>query len=406
MTEPVIPLDDAGWWQDPYPSLNEAREQHRTARTPDGLPVFLRWADAEAIKKSSDFENNGLEALDERGFEPGDPLYEWRRHSIGARNGADHQRLRSLVNRAMTVRSTDRMRGAARGHVERALRAGVDSSGHAEIDVRAAFRSSPFLVITEFLGIDLDAAMEMASTMGNGSADAFGPHVTPEIRERANQTFAVLMDFVGDLVEERRRAPRDDLLSALIDAEEAGSRLSHDELVVLFTNIFGGAVESTLSAMTSVVYELARHPDQLSLLAADPDGFARGAVEEVLRHRPSFYAVGQRVARATSLAGVDLDVGDDITIIVGGPNRDPRRWDDPERFDITRDPTVWSFTFSMGPHFCLGQALARTELQETASAVARLCTDLEVVEPPRWKPFSMVNQVEELRVRYRYLGTT
>ena len=400
---PVIPLDDEAWWQDPYPTLNAARDASGVAEDPDGMPIFLRWADAEAIKKSPSLENNGLEALDERGFKPGDPLYEWRRFSIGAQNGPDHQRLRGLVNRAMTVRSTGRMREAARGHVESALRGAAGSSGIAEVDIRAAFRSSPFLVITEFLGIDIEQAIQMASTMGQGSADAFGPNVTQEIRDKANHTFEVLMDFVGGLVEERRQSPRDDLLSALIDAEEHGNRLTHDELVVLFTNIFGGAIESTLSAMTSVVLELARHPDQLALLAADPDGLARGAVEEVLRHRPSFYAVGQRTAAATSIGGVDLVEGQDISIIVGGPNRDPKRWEDPERFDITRDPTVWSFSFSMGAHFCLGQALARTELQETAAAVARLCADLEVIEEPRWKPFSMVNQVEELRVRYRLI---
>ncbi|MDG2026749.1 MAG: cytochrome P450 [Acidimicrobiales bacterium] len=398
---PVIPLDDEQWWQDPYPSLRAARDGHGSGVTPDGMAVLLRWADAEAIKKSPAFENEGLEFIEERGFRPGDPLYEWRRYSIGALNGAEHQRLRSLVNRAMTVRSTDRMRDSARAHVEAALRAGSGPGDTVEQDIRSGFRSSPFFVITEFLGVDLDQAMEMAATMGQGSADAFGPAVTQEIRDAANTTFAVLMEFVGDLVEERRADPREDLLSALIEAEEGGDRLSHDELVVLFTNIFGGAIESTLSAMTSVVYELARHPDQLALLATDPDGLKRGAVEEVLRHRPSFYAVGQKVVAPTTVGDLAFEPGESLSIILGGPNRDPDRWDDPERFDITRDPTKWSFTFSMGPHFCLGQALARTELQETAAAVARLCSDLEVVEEPRWKPFATVNQVEALRVRYR-----
>ncbi|MEM7141367.1 MAG: cytochrome P450 [Actinomycetota bacterium] len=400
MTDDLIPLDDENWWQDPYPRLAEVRDRHRTGVTPDGQRVILRWDDAEACKKSPAFENNGLEFIEERGFRPGDPLYEWRRYSIGALNGAEHHRLRSLVSRAMTVRSTDRMRASARDHVERALRGAASAGDVVEVDIREAFRSAPFFVITEFLGIEMASAIEMATTMGQGSADAFGPNVTAEIRDAANHTFAVLMDFVGGLVEERRAEPRDDLLSALIDAEEAGDRLSHDELVVLFTNIFGGAVESTLSAMTSVVYELARHPDQRELLADDTDAHKRGAVEEVLRHRPSFYAVGQRANAAVELAGVSFAPAENVSIVLGGPNRDPSRWDDPERFDITRDPTVWSFTFSMGPHFCLGQALARTELQETAAAVASLCRDLEVVESPRWKPFSTVNQVEQLRVRY------
>ena len=401
MTEPVLPVDDPTWWQDPYPSLAAARDGHGHARTPDGVRVLLRFADAETMKTSGAVENEGLEYIEDRGFRPGDPLYEWRRHSIGARNGDDHQRLRRLVNRAMTFRSVDRMRGVARSHVERALSAGAEPGDVVELDARAAFRPLPFLVITDFLGIDPEAATEMAMTMGRGSADAFGPQVTPEIRDAANQTFAVLMDFVRGLVDERRRAPKDDLLTALIEAEEDGDRLSEDELIVLFTNIFGGAIESTLSAMTSTVLEFANHPEQREMLANDPDGGKRAAVEEVIRHRPSFYAIGGRASRATRIGDVDLTADERVSIIVGGPNRDPTRWTDPEVFDITRDPTTWSFSFSMGAHFCLGQALARTELQETAAAVASRCLDLELTAPPEWVPFVSVNRVETLPVRYR-----
>jgi cytochrome P450 len=399
--DPVVPIDDPEWWQDPYPTLNRLRDEHGTVVTPDGTQVILRWDDAEAMKKSSRFVNEGLEFIEARGFVPGDPLYEWRQYSIGAQNGADHQRLRRLVNRAMTVRSVDRMRTSAREHIESALRGAAGADGMAEIEVRSALRTSPFMVITEFLGIDLADAMQIGQTMGAGSAEAFGPAVTQEIRDTANATFAALMEFVGELANDRRANPRDDLLSELISAEQEGNRLSHDELVVLFTNIFAGAIESTLSAMTSTVYELAQHPAALADLQDRPDELKRSCVEEVLRHRPSFYAVGQKAAIATSFAGHEFAEGESATIILGGPNRDPSRWADPNRFDIHRDPTVWSMTFSMGAHFCLGQALARTELQETAAAVARICQDLEVIEEPRWKPFATVNQVEELRVRYR-----
>ena len=179
--------------------------------------------------------------------------------------------------------------------------------------------------------------------------------------------------------------------------------MSHDELIVLFTNIFGGAVETTASLMTSTFLELASRPDQLDLLRSDPEGLARGAIEEVLRHRPGFYAVGGKAEVAAEAAGLSFEAGEPLSIIIGGPNRDPRRYDDPNRFDITRDPTRWSFSFSMGPHFCLGQALARAELQETAKVIARHTRDLELTAEPVWQPRVMVNRVDRCPIRYRYV---
>ena len=92
--------------------------------------------------------------------------------------------------------------------------------------------------------------------------------------------------------------------------------------------------------------------------------------------------------------------GEPITIPIGAPNRDPRRWPDPDRFDITRDRKQWSLTFSMGDHFCLGQALARCELQEALGVIAERCHELEVIDEPRWLPQVMVNRMERLDVRF------
>ena len=401
MTTPaLLPLDSDDYWADPYPVLAELRGRHRTAVTPEGQKVVLRWDDAVQVKKDPRFENEGLEYIEARGFRPGDPLYEWRRWSIGARNGEDHQRLRSLVNRALTPKATDAVRPLVREHTRAVIEAHAEAG---ELDARQVFRRVPFLAITHFLGIDLDEAMQVGVAMGQGAADAFGPDVTQELRDRANATFATVMAFVDELVERRRRDPRDDLLSRLIVAEEEGHRLTQAELIVLFTNIFSGAVETTASVMTSAVLELARHPEQAELLRRDPEGLKRGAVEEVLRYRPGFYATGQKAVAPVEVAGLHLEAGEPLSIVIGGPNRDPAHWDDPDRFDITRDPTRWSLTFSMGQHFCLGQALARTELQEFVVTLVTHCHDLELTAEPRWQPRVMVNSVDRCPVRFRFV---
>ena len=363
------------------------------------MKAILRWSDAEEIKKRPEFENEGLEYIEKRGFKPGDPLYEWRRHSIGALNGADHRRIRSLASRALTPRSVEKVRPVTRKHVRSLLEQHAEAG---EFDVRKEITAIPFMSVVSFLDIEMEEAATIGQQMAGAGAEAFGPNVTQEIRDRANATFAALMEFVGGLVESRRSKPRDDLLTRLIAAEEDGNRLSHDELIVLFTNIFGGAIETTASMMTSMFLEFARRPDQLELLRQDPAGLKRSAVEEVLRYRPAFYASGNKANADAEAAGLHFEAGEPLSIIIGGPNRDPTRFSDPDRFDITRDPTIWSFTFSMGPHFCLGQALARAELQETAAAIARHTRDLELTAEPQWLPRVMVNHVDRCPIRYRF----
>ena len=398
-TTPIIPLDEDAYWADPYPIIAELRDRHRTAVTPEGMKAILRWSDAEEIKKRPEFENEGLEYIEKRGFKPGDPLYEWRRYSIGALNGADHRRIRSLASRALTPKSVEKVRPVTREHVRSLLERHAETG---EFDVRREITAIPFMSVVSFLDIEMDEAATIGQQMAGAGAEAFGPDVTQEIRDRANATFAALMEFVGELVETRRSKPRDDLLTRLIAAEEDGDRLSHDELIVLFTNIFGGAIETTSSMMTSTFLEFARHPDQLDLLRQDPEGLKRGAVEEVLRCRPAFYASGNKANTDAEAAGLHFEAGEPLSIIIGGPNRDPARFSDPDRFDITRDPTIWSFTFSMGPHFCLGQALARAELQETAAAIAHHTRDLELTAEPHWLPRVMVNHIDRCPIRYRF----
>ena len=399
---PTIPLSEDAYWQDPYPRLAELRQRHRTAVTDEGLQVVLRFADCEQLLKSDDFNNEGLEYIERRGFRPGDPLYEWRRHSIGALNGTDHDRIRSMVSRSITHRSVDGLRPRIQLHAKQLLQA-VAADGCMEAITDFATRL-PFLTIADFLGVEIEEATELALKMRSGAVDAFGPKVTPEIRTKANSTFAAMMEFVGGLYEERRKEPRDDILTDLIRTEISGDRFSHEELVVLFTNVFGGAIETTASVIASGILEMARHPEQATRLREDPARWKRGAAEEVIRMRPGFYAIGKKAVRRTEAFGTQFDENEPLAILIGSPNRDPARWEEPERFDITRDPRLWSLSFSMGDHFCLGQALARCEVQEAIAAFVTHCHDLELTEEPRWLPHVMVNRMQALHVAFTARG--
>ena len=116
--------------------------------------------------------------------------------------------------------------------------------------------------------------------------------------------------------------------------------------------------------------------------------------------RPGFYAIGKKAVRDVEAFGTRFEQDEPLAILVGAPNRDPSRWDNPDQFDITRDPRVWSLTFSMGDHFCLGQALARCEVQEAIATFVHHCHGLELEKEPRWLPQVMVNRMEELPIAF------
>jgi hypothetical protein len=402
MTLPVVvPLDTDEYWADPYPILAEIRERHGTAVTPDGQKVVLRWDDAAAVKASPLFENEGLEYVEARGFKPGDPLYEWRRWSIGARNGDDHRRLRSLVNRALTPRAVEAVRPLVGEHTRAVLAQHVGDDGVGELDAKAVFRRIPFFAITAFLGIDLDEAMQVGAAMGTGAADAFGPNVTQELRDRANGAFATVTAFVGELVEQRRREPRDDLLTRLLDAEEDGERLSHDELVSMIMLLLIAGHDTTKSLISSGLWVLLRHPEQADRLRAD-DALAASAIEELLRFESPLHVAsggGRWPRQPIELHGQVLEPGTPVRLLLGSANHDPAAYDRPDHLDLARSGRP-HLAFGRGLHHCLGAPLGRLEGQIVIPAVLRAFPDLAMVDPvPRWRHSFVVRQLSGLAVR-------
>jgi cytochrome P450 len=361
---PVLPLSDPDYWQDPYPVLRALREQHRVAQNEEGHVVPLHWQDAAWAVKGTDFIAEGIEVLERRGFKPGDPLHTWRSHAIGVKEGEDHRRVRSHATSALSKRNMDGLRPLIRKHAHALLDRAL-GTGTGELDVHRDYASPlPRLVMMDFLGITGDELSSSFASMSRVNiVDCFGPRVTPELRAAANDAIQKSMDHVARLYEKRRQEPRDDLLTHLVQAKDVEGELSHGELITLFSTIFGSGA-STTSVLASGILELARHPEQAALFRSDPERWKRGACEETLRYRPAIIYVGQKSAVAQEAFGLAFEKDEPIAVALGPANRDPERWDDPERFDLRRDPAVMSLTFGMGAHFCLGHAMARATLEE------------------------------------------
>lgn len=396
---PTIPMDDEAWWQDPYPSLRALREQGPVARTDQGLVAVLRWDDAVDTLKGTEFIAEGVEVLERKGFSPGDPMHTWRKNAIGVMEGDDHRRVRSLAASALSKRRMEGLRPLIRRHAHALLDAKLEAG---ELEGRLDYAMPlPRRVMMDFLGLSAEELGRSFKPMANVNiVDCFGPNVTPALRKEANEAIQRSMDHVARLYEKRRAEPRDDLLTHLVEARDEHGVLSEGELLTLFSTIFGSGA-STASIIASGLLELTRRPEQAALLRQDPDRWKKGASEETLRYRPAITAVGQKASRDLEAFGRRFEKDEPITVILGSANRDADYWEDPERFDLRRDPKKTSLTFGIGAHVCLGHAMARATVEEALAVFVERCDELELLEAARWIPFVMENKLEGLRIGFR-----
>ena len=393
MTEPmVVDIREPGLWQDPYPVWRAARQQHRTAVTPAGEPILLLADDVDAASSNSALGQLGVEALRRLGVTDG-PFYTWRGLTLAACDGEQHERLRAVVGRSFTPRRVGVLRQTIRAHADRLLDEAMQRN---QFDVVEDFAAPfPLWVICRFLGLEEEIDEEIA-TFIVGTEEGFAEPLTAERRGRAESGIVALYEVVTRLIDARRRAPGEDIISDLISAQDAG-RLSLDELCALVVNVLGGAIGSSRSGISNGALLFLQHPDQAQELRHDPS-LTRAAVEECLRFHPPFRSGRRRASQPVHEFGLELDPGDTVYISRQSANRDPLRWDDPDRFDIRREERR-HLSFGYGAHFCLGQALARLDLAEALAAfVARLDRFQLVDTEPVRIPCIPDEAIEKLRV--------
>ena len=204
-------------------------------------------------------------------------------------------------------------------------------------------------------------------------------------------------EYFVDLAARKRARPGDDLLSALVEQADAGGSLTEEEVVATARLLFGAGFVTTTNLIGNAVVTLLRHPDQMRRLRDDP-GLAATAVEEVLRYESIVQANGRTALETMEVAGQRLEAGDHVVILVGGANRDPACFRDPERFDIGREEEV-PLSFGWGIHHCLGAPLARLEVRLVLTRLVERFSHIEFAGPePPWTP-SFLRGVATLPVR-------
>jgi cytochrome P450 len=253
-------------------------------------------------------------------------------------------------------------------------------------------------VIAELLGVDADRR-DFFREASQKIAVSIGPISDRKTMQQANEGRNSLLEYLEELVERRRREPREDLISALLRAEDDGRFLSHGELLGMLILLLVGGHETTVNLIANGMLALMKHPEQLALLRAD-DSLMKRAVEEMLRYDAPVQYTGRVARRDVELGGALIRGGQPVRLLLAAANRDPEVYSDPERFDVTRAEGEPNLAFGWGVHVCLGAPLARIEGEMAVRALVQRYPDMELApQTLRYRPASVLRGLEGLRVR-------
>jgi cytochrome P450 len=305
-----------------------------------------------------------------------------------------HTRIRGLAHRAFTPRHVAELRQQVQRITGELLDRAAER-GRVELIDEFAFQL-PLFVIGAMLGAPAEDR-RLVRRLSNALADFIGA----EYRgiEEANQAIKEFRSYLHDLYEKRRASPGPDLLTAFMEAEADGQRLTRDELDATMVQLLFAGHETTTNLIANGLHALLTHPDQLARLRAEPQ-LIGNAVEEFLRWNTSSQVLHRSASRDSEIAGVGIPRGMTLRLFLGAANRDPERYEEPDRFDMTR-ADLKHLGFGIGPHYCLGQALAR---METAIAVGTILARFPVIElegPAGWRPNLQLRGLEALPLRLR-----
>jgi len=369
--DPLTP----GFTADPFPLLRRLREDDPVHRSPLGFWVLTRYDDVARVLRSPRLFGTGLTHDSMRSRYGDGAAFAYVSRRLSSYDPPDHTRLRALVTRAFTVRRVESMRSHIQAIADRLL----DGVGGAErMDVIADLAHPlPSLVICEMLDV-AEADRRQFSVWTGDIAFLLAPIIAPDRLATGEAAAGAFMAYVRDLIAERREALGDDLLSALITAEADGDRLTEDELVAMIVFLFSAGHQTTRDLVGNGLLALLQHRDQWQRLLAQP-ALLPAAIEECLRYDPSVTMFFRRALQDTHIGDTPIPAGDRIFVSISAANRDPARFDDPDRFDLDRRDNE-HLTFGGGIHYCLGAALARVEAHIIFATLLRRCPGIELTE--------------------------
>ncbi|MBF6220065.1 cytochrome P450 [Nocardia abscessus] len=313
----------------------------------------------------------------------------------------EHTRLRGLVSKAFTARTVSGMRERAERLVDDLM---AKMLADRDVDVLEALAYPlPLTMVCELLGVPAEAH-EHVREISTSIARGLDPDVLLSKQELDARTHAVraFLEFFGDLVEQRRRVPRADLITALVQADDAGARLTRTELLGTLLILVVAGHETTVNLIGNGVLALIRHPEQFERLRSFPE-LSEPAVDEVLRYDAPVHLTTRTAREKITVSGKTFAPGEAVIVLLASANRDPAAFPRADEFDIARyargRKAERHLSFGLGLHYCLGAPLARLEMRAVLRAIADRVASLTLLEEPPYRPNVVVRGMSQLRVR-------
>jgi cytochrome P450 len=394
--DPFARLMQPGTKADPYPVYADIRRRG-LIRSPLGFWVTASHATATSVLRDRRLSSSPVHR---RGYRPpsypaGDPRAGLPAADMLTMDPPDHTRLRRLVSSAFTPRAVAGLETWIREVTERLLTS-VDAAAGFDLIDALAF-PLPIAVICHLLGVP---AQDQASfrAWGHAVATTLEPQSAPNAETRTRSSELALTAYLRELVRKRRAAPDDSLLSALVAAEEEGDRLSSDELVSTALLLLVAGFETTVNLIGNGAVALLGQHEPWRLLGEEP-ALIPAAVEELLRYDSPVQMTSRTATEDVEVDGAVLPRGASIIVAIGGANRDPDVFDEPDRLRIDRPDASRHLAFSLGIHHCLGAVLARLEARIAIEELTRWYPALEMAGTPIRRPLLVLRGFESVPVR-------
>ena len=387
---------------DPYPYYAQLRHDAPVYWSDSHQAWYLtRHADVEAVARNRSVSSSRVPAIMSQVPQEQRDEFEPFAHAVASWmlfiDPPDHTRLRGLVNKAFTPR----MIGGLREQIQRIIDDLLDRvTPKAAMDVISDFALPlPATVISTMLGVQPEG-QDQFKQWSDDIVMAFSGHADPVDRfRRGQQSLFELADYFRPFVTRLRHDPQDDIMGALVMAEEAGDQLTEEELFANCVLLLVAGHETTTNLIGNGLLALLRHPRQFALLREEP-ALIRSAVEELLRYDSPAQNFSRLALEDIEVGGTTIRQGDRIFLCYGAANRDPEQFEHPDQLDIRR-PVNHHVAFSNGIHYCLGAALARLEGQLALQAlVERMPKMTLTAEPVEWNSNLSLRGVKALHVTF------
>ena len=404
---------------DPYPLYRVLREEapvHRSEST--GVLCVSRYKDVLAILRDSEtFSSRAMQTFLMEGGMASKPTLNWQvvrmlfgtifrarmnpftlqsgRNLIGE-DGETHLEMRNIVNRGFTPRQIARWKSRAKEIVAESMQA-LDTSNEFEV-VQQLSIPLPVTIIAELLGIEKERHQDFKRWSNKIIDLATGPRRGNPFQAETVDAFLELSEYLGQVTRARKKNPGDDLVSTIVSSRPDETALSTQETVNFVTLLLVAGNETTTNLIGNAVNALLDHPNQMQIAAKEPSRIP-DVIEEALRYDAPIQLLFREAVRDTQIAGTPIPKGTVVSPLLASANRDERRFEDPDQFDIMRKPQG-HMGFGFGAHFCLGTSLARLEAGAALEALLPRLPYLERIEPVQHIDSFLIRGPVRLRLQH------